>query len=95
MASNATLNKEYLPIEGYADFLKHTAVLILGEDSSAIKENRVSFLKGILKFDPQNNATAGCYRSNFEWHGCALRRRKVFEHAVSWANSLCVRSILG
>jgi aspartate/tyrosine/aromatic aminotransferase len=34
-------NKEYLPIDGLADYNKVTRELILGKDSTAIKENRV------------------------------------------------------
>lgn len=40
-------NKEYLPIEGYADFRALTAQLVLGSDSAAIKEERVATLQTI------------------------------------------------
>ena len=39
------LNHEYLPIAGLADFTSAAQKLILGGDSPAIKEGRVSILK--------------------------------------------------
>lgn len=34
-------NKEYLPIEGLAEFNKATVALLLGSDNKAVKEGRV------------------------------------------------------
>ena len=44
MAADLELNKEYLPIEGLAEFRTATAALMLGFDSPAIKEDRVRLL---------------------------------------------------
>ena len=41
MAADLSLNKEYLPIEGLAEFRTATTLLMLGADSPAIKEDRV------------------------------------------------------
>jgi aspartate/tyrosine/aromatic aminotransferase len=43
MAADLSLNKEYLPIEGLAEFRTATTLLMLGADSPAIKEERVIF----------------------------------------------------
>jgi len=42
MSSDETLNHEYLPIDGLGSFTDAAARLLLGEDSIAITENRVS-----------------------------------------------------
>lgn len=38
-------DKEYLPIEGFAPFREATARLLLGDDSPALKENRVATIQ--------------------------------------------------
>lgn len=42
MANDQSLNKEYLPVAGLADFSQASIRLVLGEDSNAIQEQRVS-----------------------------------------------------
>lgn len=42
IAKNTDLNHEYLPILGLPDFRANSSRIALGEDSPAIKENRVS-----------------------------------------------------
>ena len=42
MANDETLNHEYLPVMGLGDFTTAATKLLLGEDSPAILENRVS-----------------------------------------------------
>ena len=41
MASDQSLNKEYLPVAGLTDFCEASTRLLLGEDSPAIQEQRV------------------------------------------------------
>ncbi|KAF3560741.1 hypothetical protein DY000_02012208 [Brassica cretica] len=41
LANDLYCDKGYLPIDGLADFNKFSAKLILGDDSHAVKENRV------------------------------------------------------
>lgn len=43
-------NKEYLPIEGLADFNKATVALLLGSDNKAVKDGRVSRSIGFPAF---------------------------------------------
>lgn len=45
MATDVTLNHEYLPVAGMPDFRLAALRLLLGEDSPAIVENRVSILQ--------------------------------------------------
>ena len=44
MAIDPLLNHEYLPILGLPDFCEAATELVLGQDSAAIVENRVSWL---------------------------------------------------
>lgn len=45
--SAGELNKEYLPIEGHAEFRRLSARLVLGDDSAALAEGRVATLQTI------------------------------------------------
>ncbi|XP_024023862.1 aspartate aminotransferase 3, chloroplastic-like isoform X2 [Morus notabilis] len=47
LANNRSANKEYLPITGIPEFNELSAKLILGNDSPAIKENRVTTVQGV------------------------------------------------
>lgn len=42
IANDGSLNHEYLPILGLAEFRRCASRLVLGDDSPALKENRVS-----------------------------------------------------
>lgn len=44
VVGNVELDHEYLPIDGLKEFTEASARLILGKDSSAIKEERVHLL---------------------------------------------------
>ena len=50
MAADKTLNHEYLPIEGNVDLASGAKKLILGKDSPALEQNRVSLQKIIPKY---------------------------------------------
>lgn len=47
LANDLSLDKEYLPITGIPEFNDLSAKLILGTDSPAIKENRVTTVQGV------------------------------------------------
>lgn len=56
MAADTSVNHEYIPVTGLEAFTKASTVLLLGEDSKAIKENRVRkkkifFEKKFRQFD--------------------------------------------
>lgn len=44
LAADDTLNHEYLPVLGFEPFCNAARDLVLGSDSPAIKEGRVSFI---------------------------------------------------
>ena len=52
--NNPEMNHEYLPIAGLADFTSGAQKLILGPDSAAIKESRVSLR--LLSITPLTSA---------------------------------------
>lgn len=43
IANDSSLNHEYLPILGLAEFRAHASRIALGDDSPALREKRVSF----------------------------------------------------
>lgn len=43
LANDNSLNHEYLPILGLAEFRTHASRVALGDDSPALREKRVSF----------------------------------------------------
>ena len=45
IASDLTLNHEYLPVAGLPAFRTAACALVLGKDNPAILENRVSYLR--------------------------------------------------
>jgi len=47
IAENHSLMKEYLPIQGLADFLKQTSAVIFGKDSPAVKEGRIAVVQSL------------------------------------------------
>lgn len=49
MAADNTLDHEYLPIAGLAEFTTAATKMLLGADSPAIKENRVSLVQYCTK----------------------------------------------
>jgi len=44
---NSNFDHEYIPIDGLAEFLKHSAALIFGENSIALKEARVGTVQAL------------------------------------------------
>jgi aspartate aminotransferase len=50
IANDNSLNHEYLPILGLAEFRTCASHLALGDDSPALKEKRVSLGKGVFSF---------------------------------------------
>jgi aspartate aminotransferase, cytoplasmic len=48
IATDHTLNHEYLPVAGLPEFRTACARLLLGENSKAITENRVSVLAELI-----------------------------------------------
>jgi hypothetical protein len=47
IANDASMDKEYLPVEGLAKFLELTSAVIFGSDSSVINESRVAVCQSL------------------------------------------------
>jgi len=56
MASDGSLNHEYLPVAGLADYSSQAIQLLLGENSPSLTENRVHFL---FVIEPTNTIYEG------------------------------------
>ena len=61
MAADATLNHEYLPVAGLPDFRSAAARILLGSDSAAIAENRVSTKEFVIKMLQYKCTKLICY----------------------------------
>ena len=57
IVANSSLDHEYLPIDGLAEFTEASARLVLGKDSPAIKEGRVSLLSVLCNLYKFNSST--------------------------------------
>eukprot|EP00741_Cyanophora_paradoxa_P002613 tig00000615_g2535.t1 len=76
--ANSDMNKEYIPIEGLPDFRERTIKLILGENSAAVKENRVAVCQGLSGTGSLRIATHFLARYN---PGC-----KAYVSNPTWGN---------
>jgi len=47
IANDPTMNKEYLPVQGLESFLKVTSAVIFGDESPAVKENRIAVVQSL------------------------------------------------
>lgn len=76
--SDKGLNKEYLPIRGMAEFVSRSQILILGENSKALAENRVAGCQTI--------AGTGALRVGAEFIHRNLSDRSLYCSDPTWAN---------
>ena len=81
MASDKTLNHEYLPIQGLKDFYEAATKLALGSESTAIVENRVCIF------------SHNVYQFYFAWY-LALCQRKMSVFLFSFSKSMMPYAIL-
>ncbi|KAI4337475.1 hypothetical protein L6164_015888 [Bauhinia variegata] len=80
-------NKEYLPIVGLADFNKLSAKLILGADSPAIQENRVTTVQCL--------SGTGSLRVGGEFLAKHYHQRIVYLPQPTWGNHPKVFTLAG
>ncbi|XAR70879.1 Aspartate transaminase [Bertholletia excelsa] len=78
LVSDSTRVKEYLPIVGLADFNKLSAKLILGADSPAIHENRVTTVQCL--------SGTGSLRVGTEFLARHYHERTIFIPQPTWGN---------
>lgn len=72
------LDKEYLPIEGYAEFVRAASVLVLGSESPAIKEDRVAAVQSL--------GGTGALRIGFEFLNIFSPDTTVYIPSPTWGN---------
>jgi len=72
------LNKEYIPQDGIPEFCVETRKFLLGENSLAVKENRVCTLQSL--------SGTGALRIGFEFVKRFLPGRKVLVSFPTWGN---------
>ncbi|VVA90368.1 unnamed protein product [Arabis nemorensis] len=78
LANDLSWNKEYLPLNGLADFNKLSAKLILGDDSLAVKENRVVTFQCL--------SGTGSLRVGAEFLAQHHQQRVIFVPNPTWGN---------
>ncbi|KAL3280845.1 hypothetical protein HHI36_004074 [Cryptolaemus montrouzieri] len=78
LANDESLNKEYLPVLGLEAFTKAASLLLLGANSSAIKENRV--------FGIQSLSGTGCLKIGAEFLHSQLGCSVVYYPKPTWEN---------
>merc|ERR1719487_875538 len=95
LASDDSLDHEYLPIAGLPAFVKATGKLIFGADSPAIKEDRVV---GLTPVDyPRANHYGGAFLSRFyePWLGKSKEEKKIYLSNPTWANHKSIFNSVG
>lgn len=105
IAYDDKLNHEYLPILGLPEFRSSASKIVLGDDSPAIRENRVCglVLSGtscslIVKPTCWSLSGGGC--AVFGWHWCSEDGRRVSQALLQWKQQhqntrLCFRTDMG
>ncbi|KAG8135763.1 putative Aspartate aminotransferase protein [Naja naja] len=83
IAKNADLNHEYLPILGLPDFRTNSSRIALGEDSPAIKENRVG---GVQSLGGTGALRIGAEFLRRWYNGINNTATPVYISDPSWAN---------
>ncbi|PIM97501.1 Aspartate aminotransferase/Glutamic oxaloacetic transaminase AAT1/GOT2 [Handroanthus impetiginosus] len=87
LVNDSSRVKEYLPIVGLADFNKLSAKLILGADSPAIQENRVTTVQCL--------SGTGSLRVGAEFLARHYHQRTIFIPLPTWGNHPKVFSLAG
>lgn len=78
LAADDTLNKEYLPVLGLEEFTQAATTMLLGEDSPAIKQNRV--------FGVQALSGTGALRVGAEFLARVMKYDTYYFSDPTWGN---------
>ncbi|GAA5858425.1 hypothetical protein JCM8547_007305 [Rhodosporidiobolus lusitaniae] len=86
LAKDDALDHEYLPIAGLPSFVSATSKLIFGEDSAALKEDRVVTIQTISGTGA--NHYGGQFLSRFydPWRGKSKEEKVIYVSNPTWAN---------
>ncbi|CAN6865133.1 unnamed protein product [Brassica oleracea] len=87
LANDMSRDKDYLPLDGLAEFNKLSARLILGDDSSAMKENRVVTIQCL--------SGTGSLRVGAEFLAKHDQERVIFVSNPTWGNHPNIFSLAG
>ncbi|KAJ0265753.1 Aspartate aminotransferase [Hirschfeldia incana] len=87
LANDMSREKEYLPLDGLAEFNKLSAKLILGGDSSAVKENRAVTIQCL--------SGTGSLRVGAEFLAKHNQERVIFVSNPTWGNHPNIFSLAG
>nr|BAX08660.1 aspartate aminotransferase [Gentiana triflora] len=87
LVNDSSRVKEYLPIVGLADFNKLSAKLILGDDSPAIRENRVTTVQCL--------SGTGSLRVGGEFLARHYHERTIYLPKPTWGNHIKVFNLAG
>ena len=108
IAHDASMNKEYLPVEGLDRFLKNTSAVIFGKESSVIREGRVAVCQSLsgtgalriaAEFIKAYHPTTQVYCSNPTWgnHHAIFKKAHLNTHTYRYLNkdmTLDIRGVL-
>uniref|UniRef100_A0A1J3HNB0 Aspartate aminotransferase n=1 Tax=Noccaea caerulescens TaxID=107243 RepID=A0A1J3HNB0_NOCCA len=87
LANDLSRDKEYLPLDGLADFNKLSAKLMLGDDSSAMEGNRVVTIQCL--------SGTGSLRVGAEFLAKNHQQRVIFVPNPTWGNHLPIFTLAG
>uniref|UniRef100_A0A1J3JFB0 Aspartate aminotransferase n=1 Tax=Noccaea caerulescens TaxID=107243 RepID=A0A1J3JFB0_NOCCA len=87
LANDLSRNKEYLPLDGLADFNKLSAKLLLGDDSPAVKENRVVTIQCL--------SGTGALRVGAEFLAKNHQQSVIFVSNPTWGNHPNIFNLAG
>ncbi|WZZ13305.1 hypothetical protein YC2023_106394 [Brassica napus] len=87
LANDMSRDKDYLPLDGLAEFNKLSAKLILGDESSAVKENRVVTIQCL--------SGTGSLRVGAEFLAKHNQERVILVSNPTWGNHPNIFSLAG
>lgn len=82
VAESSSIDHEYLPVCGTDSFTSASVSLLLGDDSSAVKENRA--------FGVQSLSGTGALRLGAEFLSRKLNRNVVYYSDPTWGKRRCL-----
>ncbi|BGP01245.1 Aspartate aminotransferase, cytoplasmic [Rhodotorula toruloides] len=95
LASDDSIDHEYLPIAGLPSFVSATSKLIFGADSRAIKEDRVVTIQTISGTGANHYGGAFLQRFYEPWLGKSKEEKKIYVSNPTWANHKAIFNSVG
>ncbi|GAA6000197.1 hypothetical protein JCM10207_007900 [Rhodosporidiobolus poonsookiae] len=95
LANDDSLDHEYLPIAGLPTFVKATGKLIFGEDSAALREDRVVSIQTISGTGANHYGGEFLARFYEPWLGKSQAEKKIYISNPTWANHKAIFNSTG